>query len=71
MEKSWNFETGAKSRAKVMGFDKQNVNSHESAPVRGSFSKSMEVMEFCDTVMKKSWKSHGSLSRRFRGNPIQ
>ncbi len=29
----------------------------------------IEVMEFCDTVMEKSWKSHGILSRRFRGNP--
>ncbi len=29
----------------------------------------IEVMEFCDTVMEKSWKSHGILLRRFRGNP--
>ncbi len=26
-------------------------------------------MEFYDTVMEKSWKSHGILSQRFRGNP--
>ncbi len=29
----------------------------------------IEVIEFCDTVMEKSWKSHGILLRRFRGNP--
>ena len=28
-----------------------------------------EVMDFCDSVMEKSWKSHGILSRKFRGNP--
>ncbi len=27
-------------------------------------------MEFCDTVMEKSWKNHGILSRQFRGNPV-
>ncbi len=30
----------------------------------------IEVMEFCDTVMEKSLKSHGILSRRVRGNPV-
>ena len=30
----------------------------------------IEAMEFCDTVMEKSLKSHGILSRRFRGNPV-
>ncbi len=39
MEKSWNVEIGAKSHGKVMEFDKQILNSHESAPVRGSFSE--------------------------------
>ena len=28
-----------------------------------------QVMEFCDLVMEKSLKSHGILSRKFRGNP--
>ncbi len=42
MEKSWNFEIGAKFHAKVMEFDKQILNSQESAPLRGSFSKSKQ-----------------------------
>ncbi len=28
------------------------------------------VMEFCHLVMEKSLKSHGILSRTFRGNPV-
>ncbi len=40
MEKSWNFDIGAKSHGKVMEFDKQILNSHELAPLCGSFSKS-------------------------------
>ncbi len=40
MEKSCNFEIGAKCHGKVMELDKQIVNSHESAPVFGNFSKS-------------------------------
>ena len=40
MEKSWNFEIGVKSHGKVMEFDKQIVNSLESAPLRDIFSKS-------------------------------
>ncbi len=40
MEKSWNFELGAKSHGKVMEFEKQILNSDGSAPLRGSLSKS-------------------------------
>ena len=40
MEKSWNFEIWAKSHGKVMEFDKQILNSHELAPLRGSLSNS-------------------------------
>ncbi len=28
-------------------------------------------MEFCDTVMEKSLKSHGILSWQFHGNPVR
>ena len=40
MEKSWNFEIGAKSHGKVMEFDKQILISHKAASLRDSFSKS-------------------------------
>ncbi len=29
----------------------------------------IEVVEYCDTVMEKSWKRDGILSQRYRGNP--
>ena len=40
MEKSWNFEIGAKSHGKVMEFDKQMINSYESVPLCTSLSQS-------------------------------
>ena len=60
-----------------MEFDNKILNSHESAPLRDSFSNSNQHVcryrghGICDTVMEKSWKSHGILPRRFRGNPGQ
>ncbi len=71
MEKSWNFEIGAKSHGKVMEFHKQILNSHESAPLHGSFSNPTNMyvnIESWNFVIR-SWKSHGILWQRFRGNP--
>ncbi len=39
VEKSWNFEIGEKSHGKAMEFDKQILNSRESASLRDSFKK--------------------------------
>ncbi len=39
MEKSWNFEIGAKSHGKVMEFDKQILNSHALVSLQDSFSR--------------------------------
>ncbi len=39
MEKSWNFSLKAKSRGKVIAFDKQIPHSEKSALLCGSFSK--------------------------------
>ncbi len=73
MEKSWNFEIVAKSHRKVMAFDKEILNSHESAPLRCSLFKFQPI---CMSD-KRSWnfmirsrKSHGILSKWFRGNPV-
>ena len=44
MEKSWNFENGAKSHGKVMEFDKQILSSHELGPLRGSLSNSSQCV---------------------------
>ncbi len=52
-----------------MEFDKQILNTHDFQNPTNMFVDIM-VMEFCDMVMEKSWKSHGILSRRFRGNPV-
>ncbi len=58
MEKSWNLT----SKFLIL------MNRHRYAAAFQNPTNmyvDIEVMEFCETVMEKSW----SLSRRFRGNP--
>ena len=43
-----------------MEFDKQILYSHESAPT--TMYVDIEVMEFCDTVMEKSWNFVAKIS---------
>ena len=75
MEKSWNFEIRAKSHGKVMEFDKKFCILMKRGRYATGFQNPSgvyvdeEVMDFCDSVMEKSWKSHGILSQKFRGNP--
>ncbi len=62
-----------KSHEKIM---ESRIMNHELTPLRGSFSKSnwrvcqLRGHGICDTVMEKSWRSHGILSRQFLGNPV-
>ncbi len=61
MEKSWNFETMAKSRGKVVEFDKRALHVYKKNPTN----------QFCaHSVSLWSLKSHGILSRKFLGNPV-
>ncbi len=63
MEKSWNLT----SKFLIL-MNRRRYAAAFQTPTNMYVDK--EVMEFCDTVMEKSWKSHGILSRRFRGNPV-
>ena len=61
MEKSWNFKIRAESHGKVMEFDKflilMNRRRYSAAFQNPTYMYvDIEVIEFCDTVMEKSWK---------------
>ena len=63
MEKSWNLTNKLlilTNRRRYAGAIQNPTNMYVN----------IEVMEFCDVVMEKSWRSHGILLRRFRGNPV-
>ncbi len=63
MEKSWNF-----TNKFLILMNRRRYAATFQNPT--DVYVNLQVMEFCDTVMEKSWKSHGILSRQFRGNPV-
>ena len=68
MEKSWNFEIGAKSHGKVMEFDSKFLilmnRRHYAAAFQTPTNMYVDkgVMEFCDMVMEKSWNFVAKIS---------
>ncbi len=61
LEKSWNFEIGAKSLGKVMEFGKQNFMNWRCYAVgykntTNVYDVNYEVMKFCHKVMENHWK---------------
>ncbi len=45
-----------------MEYDKQMVNFHKLAPLHGNVYVDIEVMEFFETVMEKSWNFVAKIS---------
>ena len=74
MEKSWNFEIGAKSHGKIVEFDNLILHSYELAPLCGTLLKSKwrvrnlrghGILQYIHgKVMEKSWNFVAKILRQ-------